>query len=578
MRDPRRRPGARSRRLPPTLGLSLSALLASSGFLPSSALSFAPPRSAASRSVRASSSILRVVPIRTGDPPPYRPRYRPQDNPVLPPHSARPGKIEDDEYYTADVPPSAARTSSSSSYSPLGFAAASSSSSAVPGQRVTLTRFLSDAMQDSPELRDIESLLLSVQMACKTISHLVDRAGINQLSGGAASSSSSVVGGGGAAGSGGATTTTTTTDTAALARAGSDDPYEQYDFRLNSMKRLDQLSTNVLRNALRFTGKLQMVAPARDGRRPLPGEEDSDDGGEDVAEVMMDDGPADHQPGVLIAKALDGRYVACFDPLDGSGNADAAICTGTVFGVFETPEEPEEEDDEDAEAEGDDGGDGDESDDEKKKKKKKEKKEKRGVGKDVEDAKLVRSVLQPGRSLRAAGYCLYSSATILVLTTGDGTHGFTLDPQINEFVLTHPNIRIPPRGNVYSCNEANSEGWDDDLRSYLRALKTGQGQTGTRYALRYVGSMVGDIHRTLMYGGLFCYPSDAAAHPRGNLQLLYKSAPMAFVVEQAGGKSSDGRGELLDVVPRRVHQRSPCFIGSPEDIEEMKTFIPHEEG
>lgn len=301
------------------------------------------------------------------------------------------------------------------------------------------------------------------------------------------------------------------------------------------MKRLDQLSTNVLKNALRFTGKLQMVKPAKDN---------TDEG--------FDEGPAEHQPGVLIASALDSKYVAVFDPLDGSGNADATICTGTVFGIFEEDKDDEDEID--------------------------------GIdnvvvgGEDDIDVKtndfMVKSVLQPGRNLVAAGYCLYSSATILVFTLGEGTHGFTLDPQINEFVLTHPNIQIPKRGNVYSCNEANSESWSDDLKQYVKALKTGENETSERYASRYIGSMVGDIHRTLMYGGIFFYPSDTY-HPNGNLQLLYKSSPMSYVIEQAGGSSTNGKINLLDVCPERVHERSPCFIGSPEDIEELKKYIPH---
>jgi len=305
---------------------------------------------------------------------------------------------------------------------------------------------------------------------------------------------------------------------------------------MNSMKKLDQLSTIVLRNALRFTGKLQMVRPAKD-----------------IDEAGIEEGPAEHQPGVLIASALDSRYVACFDPLDGSGNADAAICTGTIFGIFET--------DDDAEESGIDNvvlGGGD------------------GPSNGSRDSHMVRAVLQPGKNLRAAGYCLYSSATILVFSLGDGTHGFTLDPRVNEFVLTHPNIRIPPRGNVYSCNEANSEGWSNEVKSYVRALKTGDNETGERYALRYVGSMVGDIHRTLMYGGIFFYPSDTISHPNGNLQLLYKSAPMSFLIEQAGGKSTNGKKGLLDIRPLRVHERSPCFIGSPDNIDEMRTYIKHD--
>jgi fructose-1,6-bisphosphatase I len=379
-------------------------------------------------------------------------------------------------------------------------------------------------------------------MACKTISNLVNRAGINALS---------------------------TPPT--YPQEGNSDPTKeenvriqgliQYDYRMNSMKRLDQLSTIVLRNALRFTGKLQSVKKAKD---------------EDFLKDWSGGEVHEHQPGVLIASTLDSKYVAYFDPLDGSGNADAAICTGTVFGIFETEEEGgdadgvESDNDSDSDGDGDDdgsdnvvlgGGDGMETD----------------VPAEKTKDVLVNSVLQPGKKLVAAGYCLYSSATILVFTLGDGTHGFTLDPQIDEFVLTHPNIKIPPRGNVYSCNEANSEGWSEDVQSYLHALKSGENETKERYALRYVGSMVGDIHRTLMYGGIFFYPGDSKLYPNGHLQLLYKSAPLSYIVEQAGGMSTNGKVNLLDVRPTRVHERSPCFIGSPEDMNEMKKYIKHDE-
>lgn len=152
--------------------------------------------------------------------------------------------------------------------------------------------------------------------------------------------------------------------------------------------------------------------------------------------------------------------------------------------------------------------------------------------------------------------------------------GFTLDPQINEFVLTHPNLTIPATGTVYSCNEGNSEGWDENFREYIKTIKTGKGRTGKSYAHRYVGSMVGDIHRTLLYGGIFAYPADRLTHPDGNLQLLYKTAPMAFVVNRAGGKAIDGRtGSLLNVTPARVHQKSPCFMGSPADVEELESYL-----
>lgn len=282
------------------------------------------------------------------------------------------------------------------------------------------------------------------------------------------------------------------------------------------MKRLDQLSTTVLRNALRTTGKCDVVKPRS---------------------IIDEESPSKHQPGVLLAQSLDSNFVAILDPLDGSGNADASICTGTVFGVFES-----------------------ESLDS-------------GGGKASENY-LVRSVLQPARNMRAAGYCLYSSSTVLVFTLGDSVQGFTLDPQLQEFVLTHPNLTIPQRGNVYSCNEANSEGWDESFKSYLRKLKLGKGETGQRYAHRYVGSMVGDVHRTLLYGGIFCYPRDNLVHLDGNLQLSYKSAPMAFVVNASGGRAITGsKRNLLDEQPERVHQKKPVFLGSSDDVDELEKHL-----
>lgn len=358
--------------------------------------------------------------------------------------------------------------------------------------RVTLTRFLGNIVKEDPGARDMESLLLSIQMACKTISNLVNRAGLaNDL--------------------------------------GEQQNSRDYsDGRFYSMKRLDLLSTIVLKNALQFTGKCKCVAPGP---------------------KVDTESPAEHQPGVLIASALDSNYVTVLDPLDGSGNADASICTATVFGVFEQPPDSDDDDNKGAATE-------------------------HKTGTDDPD-KLVQSVLQPAKNMRAAGYCLYSSATVLVFTLQDGgVFGFTLDPQLQEFVLTHRDLTIPKRGNVYSCNEANSEGWDEDWKSYVKNLKLGQGETKKPYALRYVGSMVGDIHRTLLYGGIFAYPSDRLRHPDGNLQLLYKTAPMAFVVHRAGGKVIDGRtGSLLDLTPERVHQKSPCFMGSPEDVEEFEKYL-----
>ena len=182
--------------------------------------------------------------------------------------------------------------------------------------------------------------------------------------------------------------------------------------------------------------------------------------------------PQQHQPGVLVA--YDEEFVACLDPLDGSGNADVSICTGTVFEVFA--------------------------------RKRNETAAKSAASSSVKDitdeSDLLEAILQPGRNMRAARYCLYGSVTVLVFMLADGVYGFTLDPQIQEFVFTHDNLTIPPRGNVYSCNEANSEGWNEPWKRYLRDLKLGQGETKTRYAHRYVGSMVGDMSRALLYGGI----------------------------------------------------------------------------
>jgi len=383
--------------------------------------------------------------------------------------------------------------------------------------RMTLTRYLDQVVKDDPDLYDLESLLLAIQMACKTISNLVHRAGLSYSIERRPHRD------------GQQTEQPKKAEEEEQPRSNRENPGLDRQFpdgRFYSMERLDSLSTLVTRNALRYTGKCEVGIPVRD---------------QSVRE---------HQPGVLVAKCHDSRYVACLDPLDGSGNADASICTGTVFGVFEQQGG---------------GGGGDDA----------------GVSINMSDTarvdRMVESVLQPGKNMKAAGYCLYSSATVLVFTLGEGNgvQGFTLDPQINEFVLTHPNLTIPRRGSVYSCNEANSEGWTQPgFRDYLLDLKLGRGETGQRYAHRYVGSMVGDIHRTLLYGGIFAYPSDSLSHPDGNLQLLYKSAPMAFVVHHAGGRAIDGRtGNLLAVRPERVHQKSPCFIGSPDDVAELEKYL-----
>ncbi|GMH78637.1 hypothetical protein TL16_g07880, partial [Triparma laevis f. inornata] len=196
-----------------------------------------------------------------------------------------------------------------------------------------------------------------------------------------------------------------------------------------------------------------------------------------------------------------------------------------------------------------------------------------GGDEDAECVNTMDALLQPGSQLAASGYCMYSSSTILVFTLGGEVIGFTLDPQLGEFVLTHPNMRTPKRGSYYSVNEGNSWLWDASIRHYIDKIKRGEGQSKKRYSSRYVGSMVGDVHRTLLYGGIFGNPGDVQ-HRNGKLRLIYECSPMSFLVEQAGGGSCTSEGKsVLEVVPEGVHQRSTCWLGSIEDVEELKTYL-----
>ena len=204
-----------------------------------------------------------------------------------------------------------------------------------------------------------------------------------------------------------------------------------------------------------------------------------------------------------------------------------------------------------------------------------------------EEGDLVENVLQSGNNLQGAGYCLYSSSTIFIFSIksiNNGTvHSFTLDPSLGEFVLTTTDLKMPEYNsndkssstNVYSCNEANSIGWDKDVQDYLYALKSGKNKSNRRYALRYIGSMVADIHRTIVYGGIFMYPKDTISNPRGNIQLLYKSMPLGYIVEKAGGVCTNGEVRLMDVEPGSIHQRCPCFMGGRLDMEELCGHIKH---
>jgi len=254
------------------------------------------------------------------------------------------------------------------------------------GSVMTLTRYMIEQAQRNPDFQEFESLMSSIQMACKTIASLVARAGISDLTG--------------------------------LEEGGG-----SVNVQGEEQKKLDVISNTVMKNALRYSGRVGVV------------------------------GSEEEDTPVLIEEAYTGRYTAVFDPLDGSSNIDAAISTGTIFGIFEETEE--ECIIEDAE------------------------------NLDEAEIQCLVQTLQPGKGLVAAGYCMYSSSTVLVFTMGDGVNGFTLDPTIGEFVLTHPNIQIPQRGKIYSINEANYFDWPEPLQEYISNLKAGKGESGEAYSARY---------------------------------------------------------------------------------------------
>lgn len=222
------------------------------------------------------------------------------------------------------------------------------------------------------------------------------------------------------------------------------------------------------------------------------------------------------------------KYVVCIDPLDGSGNIDCNVAIGTIFSIYRRKSGP-------------------------------------GPG-DLAD------VLQPGTEQVAAGYVIYGSSTMLVYTTGRGVNGFTLDPSIGEFCLSHPELKIPSEGSIYSVNEGNYVHFPEGVKRYIKYAQAEDQTTGRPYASRYIGSMVADIHRNLIKGGIYFYPS-TAAYPHGKLRLLYECNPMAFIIEQAGGRASDGNQRILEIVPSELHQRCPIVIGSTQMVELAECFL-----
>ena len=225
-----------------------------------------------------------------------------------------------------------------------------------------------------------------------------------------------------------------------------------------------------------------------------------------------------------------GKYVVCIDPLDGSSNIDVNVSIGTIFSIYRRVTEP-------------------------------------GTEPNLTD------VLQAGNKLVGAGYVVYGTSTMLVYSTGAGVNGFTLDPSIGEFCLSHPDILTPKDGKVYSINEGNAAEFPEGVKSYLEWVKGTNKEENRPYSARYIGSMVADFHRNLLKGGVFIYPPTAKA-PNGKLRLMFECIPMAFISEQAGGKATTGDGtRILDVQPEKLHQRVPVIMGSSNMVDKVEAFM-----
>ncbi len=242
-------------------------------------------------------------------------------------------------------------------------------------------------------------------------------------------------------------------------------------------------------------------------------------GGRGTVAVMASE--EDEEPIVVERDREHGRYVVVFDPLDGSSNIDVNVSVGTIFSILRRPPDP------------------------------------------TTTREPLADVLQPGSRQLAAGYVVYGSSTMLVYTTGEGVHGFTLDPTIGAFLLSHERMTMPAHGTLYSVNEANADGFPAPYRRFLARLRSGE--LGRTYSSRYIGSLVADFHRTLLKGGVFLYPP-TKSHPGGKLRLMYEANPIAFLAEQAGGGATDGSGRILDVPPKSLHQRTPLLVGSREEM------------
>jgi fructose-1,6-bisphosphatase I len=233
---------------------------------------------------------------------------------------------------------------------------------------------------------------------------------------------------------------------------------------------------------------------------------------------------------VLLNKAVskNAKYAVAIDPLDGSSNIDVNVAVGTTFSIY------------------------------------------RRISKEGEG--VIEDIIQNGTEQVAAGYVVYGSSTMLVYTTGNGVNGFTLDPSIGEFCLSHPNIKIPEDGTLYSINEGNYVHFPEGVKQYIKFCQVEDEATKRPYTSRYIGSMVADLHRNLIKGGIYIYPTTASA-PKGKLRLVYECNPLAFIIEQAGGKASNGYDRILDIEVTEIHQRESIFIGSKNMVELAEEYM-----
>jgi len=230
----------------------------------------------------------------------------------------------------------------------------------------------------------------------------------------------------------------------------------------------------------------------------------------------------------VILRESGGKYVIFFDPLDGSSNLDVGVSVGTIFSIMEKPE-------------------------------------------GVNDPK--QAILQPGARQVAAGYIIYGSSTVLVFSTGDGVHMFTLDPYVGDYLLSHRDLKIPDTGKYYSINEGNAQSFSPAYQKWLNWLKS---EEAGPYSSRYIGSLVADFHRTLIKGGIFAYPATAKS-PEGKLRLMYEANPIGFIAEQAGGLATSGKQRIMDIQPTSLHQRTPLIVGSKTEVEKVLEYLEESE-